>query len=63
MVKLNVELWQRFLVDLKQDIVLVGQVRGNRPVLLLVRFVRLNRDDPCPEKVLEDAHRLLSQLL
>ena len=59
----EVQLWQLVLVNLKQDIVFVRQVRTNGPALFRTRVIVLSGQDARPVHVLKVDQGLIAQLL
>ena len=60
MVELEVNLWKQVLVNLEHNIVLVRQVRPNRPFCIRTRVVAMNSNDASPVQILEDGQGLLA---
>ena len=59
----EIQLWQLVLVNLKQDIVFVRQVRTNGPALFSTRVIVLSGQDARPVHVLKVDQGQIAQLL
>ena len=60
MVELEVNLWKQVLINLEHEIILIRQVRPNRPFRICTSVMVINCNDASPVLILEIGQGLLT---